>query len=400
MNRRLALSLWLPLTMAGGTASAVEPLRFGQVRLGFGVGGTIAIAPEDRGYFNTIDYGLDALRLARVSLSADLRVAEHVAALAEVRTDNFETLGVYGAYLRFRPWTKRSFDVQAGLVPPVFGGFTRHPYGAGNLLIGYPLAYQYLTSLRADAVPASADDLARWRGGGWLVSYPIGNPSPHSGLVLVNTQSWDTGVEFRLGSSPVEAAAAVTLGSLSAPLEWEDDNGGKQVAVRVVWKPTPGLVVGVSGAGGEYLSRTVVDALPPDQAGRRYRQWAGGLDVEYSRGYWLLRAEAIASAWDMPALGTPPVPSRLSALALMAEGRYRLAPGWSVAARVDHLGFSQMETSHGRVTWDAPVERVEAAVSYSPERHVQVRAGYQYNWRDGGRVREEGFAVAQLLVWF
>ena len=69
-------------------------------------------------------------------------------------------------------------------------------------------------------------------------------------------------------------------------------------------------------------------------------------------------------------------------------------------ARVDHLGFSQMDTSYGRVTWDAPVSRVEAAVSYSPERHLQVRAGYQYNWRDGGRVREEGLAVAQLLVWF
>ena len=48
--------------------------------------------------------------------------------------------------------------------PPSFGAFGRRAYNADNPLIGYPLAYQYLTSLRADAIPATADDLLRMRG--------------------------------------------------------------------------------------------------------------------------------------------------------------------------------------------------------------------------------------------
>src|SRR5256886_9040457 len=53
------------------------------------------------------------------------------------------------------------FDIQAGRVPPTFGAFARRAYVSDNFLIGYPLAYQYLTSLRPDAVPANADELLR-----------------------------------------------------------------------------------------------------------------------------------------------------------------------------------------------------------------------------------------------
>jgi hypothetical protein len=38
-------------------------------------------------------------------------------------------------------------------------------------LIGYPLAYQYLTSLRADSLPLNANELIAMRGRGWLSSY-------------------------------------------------------------------------------------------------------------------------------------------------------------------------------------------------------------------------------------
>ena len=65
--------------------------------------------------------------------------------------------------------------MQIGRIPPTFGAFTRRAYSRDNPLIGYPLAYQYLTSLRADAVPASADELLRMRGRGWLTEFSIGN---------------------------------------------------------------------------------------------------------------------------------------------------------------------------------------------------------------------------------
>jgi hypothetical protein len=51
-------------------------------------------------------------------------------------------------------------------------------YGTGNPLIGYPLAYQYLTSLREDSVPANGDQLLAARGRGWSIAYPIGDRDP------------------------------------------------------------------------------------------------------------------------------------------------------------------------------------------------------------------------------
>jgi len=395
-----ALVAGTALLAEASPARASERLVFGPFDLVVGGEGSFSLAPQDRGYFNEIEYQRNALRLARLALQAEMRVGAHVAALAEIRSDNLDRPRAYGVYVRLRPWTRRSFDVQAGFIPTAFGGFTRRPYGAGNSLAGYPLAYQYFTNLRPDALPRSADELAQRRGQGWLVSYPVGSNKFAPGMPLVNTQRWDTGVQFRVGSYPLEVAAALTQGTLSSPRRGSDNNGGKQVSLRAAWRPVTGLVVGASGSGGEFLARSARSALPPGEARRRYRQWAGGLDVEYSRGYWLLRAEAVASAWDMPRVGTPPLPGRLKALAIMGEGRYRPAPGWSVAARVDHLGFSRIETSRGPLSWDAPVTRVEGAVSYSPVRQATVKAAYQHNWRDGGRLRSKGLVVGQLVVWF
>ena len=51
-------------------------------------------------------------------------------------------------------------------------------------------------------------------------------------------------------------------------------------------------------------------------------------------------------------------------------------------------------------TWDADLWRAEAGVGYSVGRHVMVKGSYQYNQRDGGRVRAANLAAAQVLLWF
>ena len=49
----------------------------------------------------------------------------------------------------------------------------------------------------------------------WLVRYPIGAPNFGPGVPLVNAERWDAGVEVRIGSDPLEFAAALTQGTLS-----------------------------------------------------------------------------------------------------------------------------------------------------------------------------------------
>jgi hypothetical protein len=90
----------------------------------------------------------------------------------------------------------------------------------------------------------------------------------------------------------------------------------------------------------------------------------------------------------------------LDALGAYAEARYKVWPGLYVAGRVEHVGFSRIDSSLGRKTWDAPVSRVEIGAGYTVSRHVLLKASWQHNRRDGGRVRENDLVAAQVLLWF
>jgi hypothetical protein len=380
-------------------ACADEPATAAGHRVQLLAGGELSgtFAHEDRGYFNATDYQHTTLRLLRASLDLELRAGERVALLGEARSENLNTPGVYGIYVRARPIPGRSFDVQAGRIPPVFGAYPRQRYGRDNPLIGDPLAYQYLTTLRADAVPATADELLLLKGSGWLTHYSMGSRAYDAGLPLVHTLRWDTGVELRLGSEPLSWAAAVTRGTLGNPL-FHDDNAGKQISTRLAWRPSMALVVGGSFARGEYLSREVYRQLPHRETAR---QRALGVDFEYSRGAWLVRGEAVWSSWDMPAVAAPPIDGPLTAFAAFAEARYRMLPGLTLAARIDRLGFGEIAGSRGREAWDAPVTRAELGAAYALHRHVRVKAALQHDARDGGMLRRsDTFVAGQLLVWF
>ena len=394
--RSVAVVLGVCLAAAG--AGAGEPLSLlgGRLRLGGEVSGTIA--PEDEGYFNYSDYEVSSLRLFRVDLAAEARLASFASVLFDVRTDNLEAPRVYALYLRLRPWARREIDFQAGLVPPVFGAFPRRRYASENSLPSLPLAFQYLTDLREDAVPARAEELVAQRGRGWLVRYPVGSPEAEPGVPLVNAERWDAGLQLRLGREPVSLAVAVTQGTLGYP-RVEDDNDGKQVSARFAWTPSPALVAGVSGATGEFLSREVGEVLPTAAPGT-YRQEALGLDVQWSAGYWILRAEAVWSRWGLPAIDATRIEEPLDAVGLYAEARYKLRPGLYLAGRGEHLGFSGIDSVVGRRTWDAPVTRVEAGAGWSPRRHVLLKASWQHNWRDGGKVRENDLVAGQVVLWY
>lgn len=373
--------------------AAAGTLGSGATRLVLGGEFNAALAPTDQGYFNFTDYSASALRQVRLTLEAELRHGERLALVGELRSTQLDGPVVSALYMRWRPLDGRAFDLQAGRIPPVFGSFARRGYGAGNLLVGRPLAYQYLTTVRPDALPASADQLLSWRGGGWRPGYAAG-ATP--GLPLVQSELWDAGVEARLGSGERwQLAAALTQGSLAHP-RVRDDNDGKQLSARLSRRFGYALAVGVSAARGAYLARGAQTYASGGTDARGDLQRALGLDLEYARGHLLLRAEAVWSAWDVPTVRR----RALGAWGASVEGRVRLAPTLDAAARLDHLGFDQLQGETRRGTWDAPVWRVETGLGFRLRRGVRLKGVYQYNWRDGGYVRREGFAVAQLAVRF
>ena len=407
--RRLAGSLLLVSVLAAPSASAQDwapqPVTALDGRFTLRGDATVTVGGDDTGYFNYTDYDHSTLHLVRFDATAALRAGEHFTFLTELRTEgdsvHGEWLGaVYAAFVRYRPWTTRSFDVSAGRVPAAFGAYPSRSYSSDNLVIGTPLAYQYLTAVRSDAIPANADQLAAMRGRGWLAEYPIGDPTPATGLPIVSLAGYSTGVLVRAGTlrDRVQGLLSVTAGTLGHPDI--DHNGAPQVAGRLVVSPAIGFVLGASVASGHFLDQAVIDLLPPSQHDRGFSQRAWGADAEYSRDYWLVRAEVVASDWRLPRLDAPFIDHPLGTVGWYAEGRYKIAPGLYAAARYDRMTFSDVQTSLGETSWDAPVSRVEAGVGYNLARWLLVKATIQHNNRDGGRVRALTLPSLQAVLWF
>ena len=389
------------LALAPGAMAQVlpsEPVTMAGGRVVVGADVAVSVAPDDPGFFNYSDYELNTLREVRLGVTASMRASDRLSFLGEVRSENFQDVVPFALYARLTPLPGRRLDVQIGRIPPTFGAFTRRAYGRDNPLIGYPLAYQYLTSLRADAVPATVDELLRMRGRGWLSEFSIGNPQPARGLPLVTAFRWDTGVQVSTGWRALGAAFSVTNGSPSNPLV-VDDNTGKQVAARLTVSPVFGLVVGASWARGQFLSDGTMEAAGISDPGD-FVQRATGLDVEYSRDRWLIRADAVHSRWQLPLASEPLNHGRLDAFAGSLEGRFTVLPGIYVAARGEHLAFSRVTGRVGTLEWEAPVSRVEIGGGYYLLRNAVARLSWQHNDREGGRTRTDSLLAAQLLFWF
>jgi hypothetical protein len=393
----LALGHSLP---AHPQALPSEPLSFADGRVTVGGDVSVSVAPEDTGFFNYTDYEHSALRLFHVDVTTSIGMGGHFSLLGEMSTDNGDRVHAYALYLRIRPWIDRPFDIQAGRVPPTFGAFGRHVYSSDNPLIGYPLAYQYLTSLRADALPVNADELLSMRGRGWLSQFSLGSRDLAAGLPIATAFRWDTGVQVHAAAGPlIDVTAAVTTGTLSNPL-FRDDNSGRQIAGRLSVHPFAGLQIGASAARGPFVSSTAARGAVGDGHDGAFTQTAFGGDIEYSHAYYLVRAETIFSEWKVPAVGTPAIDTPLRAVATYVEGRYKLRPGLYVAARLDHLGFNEITGSLGPQTWEAPVNRLEIGAGYSIQRNLLLKVSCQHNTRDGGRVTSATLGAVQLQFWF
>jgi hypothetical protein len=215
---------------------------------------------------------------------------------------------------------------------------------------------------------------------------------------MVNTSRWDTGVQAHGVSGIVEWTGSVTAGSLSDP-RFGDNNQGRQLAGRAVVRPMAAATFGVSAARGAWLDDTLEREVagPTDD---RSEQVAFGVDAEFSRGPFLVRGEAIRSSWAMPESPTLLLDEPLVAFSTLIEGRYKVAPGFYVAARGERLDFSTVRGERGLAEWEAETWRFESGIGYSFTRNILAKVVWQSNHRDGGRVRRDSLFAGQVLYWF
>jgi hypothetical protein len=385
-------------------AQTADPGYRGQIgRLTFGgeIAGTIS--PDDSdAFFNYTNYQQNPLRSIQFRVEGQWRLSKSLSLLGEVRVENGAGIEGSAWYLRWHPWSNHAIDVQAGRIPPVIGTFAREPYGRDNPLIGAPLAYQYLLALRPDALPATSNELLLMRGRGWQPFYTVGSSAPAPGVPIVSAFQWDTGVEAHWRVSWLDLAGSVTRGSMAVPALRHDNNDGETWSGRIAATAPNGLVVGISASRGPWIDKSTL-ALLPESLRDHDHQSLIGADIEFGWGRWLVRAEELRSVFEVPIVNDPDPRARLAAWSGYMEARYRIHPRWQVAGRVERLDLSTVTGTlfAGQpTTWDAPVERMSADVGYRYDRHLELRVGWQMNWRDGGRVTQRGYPAIQALFWF
>jgi hypothetical protein len=403
-GRRVTVLAVFACLPACGAAAQVPDQPFvladGRVTLAGEVSG-VASPRDDTAFFNYTDYEHDALRTVRARLLGEWRPATQLAVLGELRAENRDSLEVAALYARWRPWTHHEFDIQIGRVPPVIGAFARHAYGRDNLVIGAPLAYQYLTSLRPDALPATVDDLLRMRARGWRPTFPIGSQAAGPGISLVSAFRWDTGVEAHWRRTWLDLSGALTRGSPAVPVIGETHDG-YEWSTRAAVTTAAGLTVGVSAARGPWIDRAVL-AMIPDTDRHVSAQTVVGGDLEFGRSRWLVRAEWLRSVFEIPIVASPDPRLSLTAWSGFTEARYRWHPRWQLSGRVERLAFGTVRgtLNAGLPTpWDAPVTRVEGVIGFRAARNLEIRTGWQQDWRDAGRVKDRGFPALQAIYWF
>lgn len=401
---RIAFALLISTLVAAPAAAQLpdHPLSnaSGTVTAGAEISGAIS-RRDDTAFFNYTDYDNDALRMARLRLMTEWRPHAQWSLVAEVRAGTNASAEIAALFVRWRPVTAWNLDVQAGRVPPVIGAFARRAYGRDNPLVGIPLAYQYLTSLRPDALPLTVDDILRMRTRGWQPSFPLGATTTAPGLALVSAFHWDTGIEAHWSNDRIDLAAAMTRGAPARPVV-KDASDGLQWSGRAAVMFPVGVTLGVSGARGVWIDRAVLD-LRPVAAGVSATQTVAGIDASLERGHLILRGEYLHVTFGIPLADAPSFTTPLAADTGFIEGRYRFLARWQVAARAERLTFSDVRGtlfSGAATPWDAPVTRLEGTAAFRIARTIELRGGYQYNWRDGGRVRKLGFPTLQLLYWF
>ncbi len=245
------------------------------------------------------------------------------------------------------------------------------------------------------------DELLQKRSFGWRVRYTIGNGTPDRGVPLVSAFRWDTGVEAHGTIGIVTLSGAVTAGTVSNPL-FTDDNGGRQFAGRAELRPIAGLILGSSVARGPFVGDAAANAVSPKPQNSSLTQTAWGVDAEFSRDYYLVRFETIASSWRLPIPNGPNFDLSLGSVSTFVEGRYKIMPGLYAAARIDHLGFSDVTGTTVTEPWDAPVTRVELGGGYSLQRNLVLKGSYQHDARNGGPALTQtaNLVAVQVVYWF
>jgi hypothetical protein len=339
----------------------------------------------------------------RLVMTLDTWLGRQLYAFVQARVDRgFDPLleedGDARADEYFLRWTLRASGVvnlQVGKFATLVGNFVARHDSWQNPFVTAPLPYERVTAVSDDAAPdSSAAFLARRdradRKGIWLPV--VWGPSYASGAsVFGRIGIVDYGVEVKnaaLGSRPSEWDGTER--------NWTEPTASARVGIR----PSSAWTLGISGSSGPYLRRDAEASLRPGDDTGDFRESVVGADARFSWRHLELWAEVFASRFEVP-LGRTGRVEDADSLAYYIEGRYRVTPSIFAALRWNQQVFGDVEGPDGRdIAWDRDAWRVDTALTYRFDRHVQAKIEYGIG-RQNGRIQQgEQLVAGQLTIRF
>lgn len=312
--------------------------------------------------------GFSNFDFVRARIFFDAQPTENVSVFTQVLIDN-SVFQLYGAYVRLSKLGGKDINIHAGIIPNPVGLWGPRTYSNKNPLIGVPLMYLYHTALAPGKYQINNDQLLESRGRGFL----------KYGLPIMYDPCWNSGVEIFGAAGMIDWSVGALSGSVSAPtIEREKDL--PQMTAKLGLYFSPVFSMQFSGFAGPYLDdissfETVYEYYPKITASHEakgaedFLNLGGGISAHYDYGMLEMFGEAFFSRWEHP------VYDNLDAYSAYVDARYKLAPQWYLAGRVETIRFSQYDfgSVNGKQHWDYPLNRFELGVGYHFDEAVTLK---------------------------
>jgi hypothetical protein len=120
-----------------------------------------------------------------------------------------------------------------------------------------------------------------------------------------------------------------------------------------------------------------------------------GADAAYSWRHWQVWGEFFASRFEVPNV------ENADCVAYYLEAKYKLTPEFFVAMRWNEQLFSKVDNGSGReIPWDRDIWRIDSALGYRFDRHLQAKLQYGLGRQSGRLQQGEQLVATQVTVRF
>lgn len=354
-----------------------------------------SFAPAPPGLYPTRDTSLFSPRL---SLFLDAQWGSTLYGFAQARLDRGFDPGdrplearLDEMALRYTPWQDGRLSVQAGQFATVVSKWVERHGSWENPFITAPLPYDHPTPVSDRRVPASAAAL--------VYGYDREGDNTYDHLPLIWGPSYASGFSVSSALGRFGLAAEVKNAGLSSrPQAWPITHTGladPTLSGRVGFSPDPRWTFGLFASRGPYLAAEDAYGLPYRTRSGDHHQIVLGHDTTFAWRHLQIWLEVLGVRFELPRIGPA------DATAWTLEAKYKTAPRFFTAVRIQRMTFSDVDVHPGlRRPWGRDVWQWDLAATWRLNAHVQSKMQFTLQQIDGREPRSGHTIATRITVRF